>query len=288
MSLGRRQVLVAGSLTAAAGALGAGTAHATGRGEETKSLEQLYREAKAEGGALIVYAGGDTATQQDGNKAAFEKAFPGITLDIVVDYSKFHDARVDNQLATGTLVPDVVQLQTLQDFPRWKGEGACCATSRPGSPGSTPPSRTPTAPGPASSSTRSPPSTTSTRPGRTRPPPPGTCSTPGGRGRSSRRSRTMTTPSSTSTRSSSTSTAGTGCASFVAQDVAWVRGTQEPADRVEAGTAADRPRHRRHADPGRRRQDPLRRADARPVHGLGPARRHPQAAPSTRPPPSCT
>jgi ABC-type Fe3+ transport system substrate-binding protein len=123
MSLGRRQVLVAGSLTAAAGALGAKTAHATGRGEETKSLEQLYREAKAEGGALTVYAGGDTATQQDGNKAAFEKAFPGITLDIVVDYSKFHDARIDNQLTTATLVPDVVQLQTLQDFPRWKREG---------------------------------------------------------------------------------------------------------------------------------------------------------------------
>ncbi len=123
MSLGRRHVLVAGSLTAAAGALGVGTAHATGRGGETKSLEQLYREAKAEGGALIVYAGGDTATQQDGNKAAFEKAFPGITLDIVVDYSKFHDARIDNQLTTGTLVPDVVQLQTLQDFARWKRQG---------------------------------------------------------------------------------------------------------------------------------------------------------------------
>nr|WP_324606163.1 hypothetical protein [Streptomyces griseus] len=41
-----------------------------------------------------------------------------------MDYSKFHDARIDNQLATGTLVPDVVQLQTLQDFPRWKREGA--------------------------------------------------------------------------------------------------------------------------------------------------------------------
>ncbi|MDX3521433.1 hypothetical protein [Streptomyces scabiei] len=42
---------------------------------------------------------------------------------MVVDYSKFHDARIDNQLATGSLVPDVVQLQTLQDFSRWKKEG---------------------------------------------------------------------------------------------------------------------------------------------------------------------
>uniref|UniRef100_A0AAU2VF50 Uncharacterized protein n=1 Tax=Streptomyces sp. NBC_00003 TaxID=2903608 RepID=A0AAU2VF50_9ACTN len=65
MSLGRRQVLIAGSL-AAAGALGAETAHATGHGGESKSLEQLYHEAKAADGSLIVYAGGDTATQQDG------------------------------------------------------------------------------------------------------------------------------------------------------------------------------------------------------------------------------
>jgi ABC-type Fe3+ transport system substrate-binding protein len=31
--------------------------------------------------------------------------------------------RIDNQLATGTLIPDVVQLQTLQDFVRWKRMG---------------------------------------------------------------------------------------------------------------------------------------------------------------------
>lgn len=46
-------------------------------------------------------------------------------LNVIVDYSKFHDARIDNQLATNTLVPDVVQLQTLQDYPRWKKK-ACC------------------------------------------------------------------------------------------------------------------------------------------------------------------
>ncbi|MET8980084.1 extracellular solute-binding protein [Streptomyces sp. NPDC004539] len=128
MPVGRRQVLRAGSFTVAAAALGAqvgcGTKSAKAAAGETKGLDQLYREAKAEGGSLVVYAGGDTANQQDGNKAAFEKAFPGIKLTVVVDYSKFHDARIDNQLSTGTLVPDVVQLQTLQDFPRWKKEGA--------------------------------------------------------------------------------------------------------------------------------------------------------------------
>lgn len=37
-----------------------------------------------------------------------------------MNYSKYHDVRVDNQFATDTLVPDVVQLQTLQDFTRWR------------------------------------------------------------------------------------------------------------------------------------------------------------------------
>ena len=90
---------------------------------ENRTLDELYQQALKEGNEVTVYAGGDTAGQQDGIKQAFEKRFPGIKLNVIVDYSKFHDARVDNQLATGTLVPDVVQLQTLQDYPRWKQEG---------------------------------------------------------------------------------------------------------------------------------------------------------------------
>ncbi|MEI4483232.1 MULTISPECIES: ABC transporter substrate-binding protein [unclassified Phyllobacterium] len=90
---------------------------------EARTLEELHKDALKEGGRLVVYAGGDTAGQQDGMKKAFEDRFPGMTLDIVVDYSKFHDARIDNQLGTDTLVPDVAQLQTLHDFPRWKKDG---------------------------------------------------------------------------------------------------------------------------------------------------------------------
>jgi len=90
---------------------------------ESRTLNQIYTAALAEGGKLIVYAGGDTIGQQDSVKRAFEAKFPGMTLDVIVDLSKFHDARIDNQLATNTLIPDVVQLQTLQDFPRWKKEG---------------------------------------------------------------------------------------------------------------------------------------------------------------------
>ena len=130
----RRRILTAGA-GAALGAAAASTlaspalAQAPGRftpsagPEETRSLDKLYRSAIAEGGKLVVYGGGDIDSQADGIRAGFRSRFPKIDLTIVVDYSKFHDVRVDNQFATGTLVPDVVQLQTLQDFTRWKRQG---------------------------------------------------------------------------------------------------------------------------------------------------------------------
>lgn len=134
-SLSRRQVLGAGGVLGAAAALGTPTGAAAASAarrasrpvrpvqEETSSLDELYADALKEGGELVIYAGGDTAAQQDGTKQAFLSQFPDIKLTLVVDYSKYHDVRIDNQLATDTLVPDVVQLQTLQDFVRWKDAG---------------------------------------------------------------------------------------------------------------------------------------------------------------------
>ncbi|WP_338778589.1 extracellular solute-binding protein [Streptomyces sp. DG1A-41] len=86
-------------------------------------LQKLYKEAVAEGGRLVVYAGGDKPGQADYLKDAFVKKFPKMKVDIVVDFSKNHDARVDNQIAEHHVVADVVHLQTVDDFPRWKKEG---------------------------------------------------------------------------------------------------------------------------------------------------------------------
>ncbi|MDT3395750.1 ABC transporter substrate-binding protein [Streptomyces sp. B1866] len=129
----RRQALAASAgaalgATALGGSLAGGAAAApSGRPglvrEETRSLDELYRDALAEGGDLLIYAGGDTADQQDYTRDAFLKRFPRMKVKIIVDYSKFHDVRLDTQFATDTLVPDVVQLQTVQDFPRWKEQG---------------------------------------------------------------------------------------------------------------------------------------------------------------------
>ncbi|KND29009.1 ABC transporter substrate-binding protein [Streptomyces acidiscabies] len=132
-SFSRRHVLATGAGAAlGVGAFGAAASPAaaspagsrsTGGREETRTLDELYRAALAEGGKLVVYAGGDTPTQQDFTKASFKARFPDIDLTLIVDYSKYQDVRVDNQFATDTLVPDLVQLQTLQDFTRWKGQG---------------------------------------------------------------------------------------------------------------------------------------------------------------------
>jgi putative oligopeptide ABC transporter, oligopeptide-binding protein len=50
----------------------------------------MYEAAQAEGGRLIVYAGGDTPDQQDYAKNGFKARFPNIDIDIIVDYSRTH------------------------------------------------------------------------------------------------------------------------------------------------------------------------------------------------------
>ncbi|MFF7073212.1 ABC transporter substrate-binding protein [Streptomyces pseudovenezuelae] len=90
---------------------------------EDAQLQKLYKAAVAEGGRLVVYAGGDKPGQADYLKDAFVKKFPKMKVDIVVDFSKNHDARIDNQVAEHHVVADVVHLQTIDDFPRWKKEG---------------------------------------------------------------------------------------------------------------------------------------------------------------------
>ena len=66
--------------------------------EESRSLAELYAAARAEGGKLTVYAGGDFATQQDWTANAFRAEFPAIDFQVIVDYSKYHNIRIDRQL----------------------------------------------------------------------------------------------------------------------------------------------------------------------------------------------
>ncbi|SOR76642.1 hypothetical protein [Streptomyces chartreusis] len=106
------------SHASAAPASAASTKSANGSGsEESRTLDELYQDALTEGGDLANSGSGASV------RTVFRARFPEIDLQLIVDYSKYHDVRIDNQFATGTLVPDVVQLQTLQDFTRGKREG---------------------------------------------------------------------------------------------------------------------------------------------------------------------
>lgn len=91
--------------------------------KETRSLDEIYEAAVAEGGVVTLWHGGDEKTQQDSLKAAFEKRFPKMTLNVTVDLSKYHDTNIDSQIANNNVFVDSVILQTLHDYPRWKKEG---------------------------------------------------------------------------------------------------------------------------------------------------------------------
>jgi len=91
--------------------------------DEPRALDRLHKNALAEGGKLVVYGGGDSPGSLDELGRAFEARFPGMSVHIVTDLSKFHGARIDNQLARNRLTVDVAQLQTLHDFTYWKKQG---------------------------------------------------------------------------------------------------------------------------------------------------------------------
>jgi hypothetical protein len=91
---------------------------------ENRTIDDIYQAALAEGGVVTCWHGGDEKDQQNALKQAFESKFPGMTLNITVDVSKFHDGNIDRQLSNGDLYVDSIILQTLHDYPRWDHEGA--------------------------------------------------------------------------------------------------------------------------------------------------------------------
>lgn len=94
---------------------------------EKEELERLYEEAQKEfqnsNEELIIWAGGDAPNQQDDLVEQFRKRFPNIPINLTVDLSKYHNIKVYQNLLDGNLTPDVVMLQTLNDFENWKSMG---------------------------------------------------------------------------------------------------------------------------------------------------------------------
>ncbi|KAJ9606488.1 hypothetical protein H2200_009449 [Cladophialophora chaetospira] len=88
-----------------------------------RSLDEIYAAAQKETGPLIIASGGDAQAQWDAFRSIFTKRFPKINLDLTVDFSKYHDCRADRAIAKGEHYADVIFLQALHDYPRWKQEG---------------------------------------------------------------------------------------------------------------------------------------------------------------------
>ena len=92
---------------------------------ETKSLDELYKDALEEGGEFVLRAGGDKPDQIDYYLDKFKKRFSKLKVTHTVDVSINHAPRYDNARAAGGKknVPDVIQFQTLHDFEYYKEQG---------------------------------------------------------------------------------------------------------------------------------------------------------------------
>lgn len=90
------------------------------RAVEQLQLDHLYAKAIESKERLLVWAGGDAKSQSQMYTTAFSARFPKVPIEAVVELSKYHDATLDHRLLTKRQVPDVVHLQSLQDFDYWK------------------------------------------------------------------------------------------------------------------------------------------------------------------------
>ncbi|HEX3376215.1 MAG TPA: extracellular solute-binding protein [Candidatus Acidoferrales bacterium] len=87
-----------------------------------QDLDTLFSKAKSEG-TLILYTGGPTAPWEATAKE-FSARYPGISVSVTGGFSNVLDKKIDAQLASGKLEVDLAIFQTLQDFVRWKEQGA--------------------------------------------------------------------------------------------------------------------------------------------------------------------
>lgn len=106
------------------GAVSAFLAAVDAVGIETRTIDQLYQAALKEGGVVTVWHGGDEANQRANLKVNFENRFPGVTMNLTTDLSKYFDGRVDDQLAANNVYVDSIMFQTVHSFQRWKAQGA--------------------------------------------------------------------------------------------------------------------------------------------------------------------
>ncbi len=87
-----------------------------------ETIDELYTAAKKEG-ALSLMGGGPAGLYEPWVRE-FEQRFRGIKVTLQADFSNILDPIIDRELGEHKLSVDLTIFQTLQDYDRWKKQGA--------------------------------------------------------------------------------------------------------------------------------------------------------------------
>ena len=87
-----------------------------------QTIDQLYEAAKNEGG-LSLNGGGPEGLYAPWVRE-FEQRFPGIKVKLTADFSNILAPKIDQEILDHKLSVDLTIFQTLQDYDRWKKQGA--------------------------------------------------------------------------------------------------------------------------------------------------------------------
>jgi ABC-type Fe3+ transport system substrate-binding protein len=87
-----------------------------------QSMDELYEKAKIEKTVALVAAGPSEPYQ--GWIREFQERYPGVTVSFTGGLSNGLNRRINQQLADRKVESDIAIFQTIQDFVRWKREGA--------------------------------------------------------------------------------------------------------------------------------------------------------------------
>jgi ABC-type Fe3+ transport system substrate-binding protein len=87
-----------------------------------QSLDELYEKAKLEKSVALVAAGPSEPYEHWIRE--FQQAYPGVTVSFTGGLSNGLNRSINQQIADKKMTSDLAIFQTIQDFVRWKREGA--------------------------------------------------------------------------------------------------------------------------------------------------------------------
>ena len=96
-----------------------------------QSNDELYEKAKLEK-TLTLYGAGPSDPYKRWIED-FQKQYPGVTVNFTGGLSNGLNTKIEAQLAAKTMETDLAIFQTIQDFGRWKKQGALMSYSPAGS-----------------------------------------------------------------------------------------------------------------------------------------------------------